>query len=192
MGGHQGVRLADGVAPGVGKAILQLSVTDAIGRNSITPVEINFANLAGIKNVFYSRLTSIASPLTQLNAFADTDKTGTLIADTSHGYLSVTYTDLTSNNTKRIDFSDAAGGIPSVGNYSGALSQREFGSTSPLLGYLTGCGATGSFKVLEIQVDGSGNVKQLAIDFDQQCVRGTDLAPVNGSIRIDSSVPVRF
>ncbi len=47
------VRLGDGSAPGIGIATLQLTVTDAIGRSSIAPVEMQVANLAGARQQIY-------------------------------------------------------------------------------------------------------------------------------------------
>ena len=53
------------------------------------------------------------------------------------------------------------------------------------------CGTlTGAFNVLELQLDTNGGVQRLAADFVQTCTQSSTPAPLHGSVRINSSLPI--
>jgi hypothetical protein len=187
------VRLASSVPPGIGRAVLQLTVTDAIGRSSSSEVELQTANLAGLNNVLYYSTTSGSVP-DYYRTIAVSNVTGVFASETRLvGELSLGYDDNGSSYTWKASVADQNGGIPAVGSYAGAKSFPESGSNLPLLRmYFNSMSCTlqsGSFKVLEIEYDGSGPVKKLALDFDQTCI-GSVPTTTHGSIRINSAVPV--
>ncbi len=88
---------------------------------------------------------------------------------------------------------NASGGVPAVGTYSGAVS---FGGLTnnvrrmDFFGSGRGCRGSSSFKVLDIALDGAGVVQRLAVDFEQICLDSNTPAPMHGSVRINSSLPI--
>jgi hypothetical protein len=88
----------------------------------------------------------------------------------------------------------AGGGVPGVGTYTNVVGTDEWNSGAVAMDFSnngSGCtGLTGSFEVLEIEVSG-GKVLRLAADFDQTCLFTNPTAPLHGSIRFNSSLPIR-
>lgn len=186
------VRLADGSQSGVGRAVLQLTVTDAIGRNSKSEVELQTANLSGVTNILYYA-TAVDSYPDQNRTVAATDKMGVFKSETRLGQLSLNFQGTDSNYSWSARVADENGGIPAVGTYTGAKDLPEFGSKVPQLSmdfnYFSCKVFSGSFKMLEIEYDGSGPVKKLALDFELSCISSVSPS-TRGSVRINSSVPV--
>ena len=91
---------------------------------------------------------------------------------------------------------DAAGGVPAVGNYTVAAAITDLGNQAPRMDFSgtgRGCGGSisGNFQVLEIDIDGQGQVQRLAVDFEQTCLASSTPAPLHGSVRINSSLPIK-
>jgi hypothetical protein len=194
------VRLAPAAAPGVGSALLQLTVVDAIGRQQIVPVEVQVANLAGIRNsLYYVRQSRDGSGPERMRIFSG--ESGAFSTFTNLGHLTASYEVVPRRDVWfRLDLTDAAGGIPAVGQYLGAM--RLIGSAGtgvPRMevggSELVACNElAGSFQVHELELDGTGQVVRLAVDFEQACLlfNGQLDPPVRGAMRINSTWPVAF
>ena len=186
------VRLANGSAPGIGIAELQLTVTDAIGRSSVAPVQMQVANLAGAnRQLYFASGAGDYIGAGQTRAYSE--QTGTFFTDTTRGFLTVQYFETGYATNWNLQLSDASGGVPAVGNYAGAVSFGSSTSNVPQMSFSgTGgsCSASSSFRVLDIALDVAGVVQRLAVDFEQQCVPSNTPAPLRGSIRINSSLPI--
>ena len=186
------VQLAGSIASGISKATLGLNVTDAAGRSATTPVEIQIANTAILPNYLY-----IVSPTGQ-PSFGQTriltPQTGTFTVFGDRGYPVVSYTANGSGASWTVELAAVGNSMPAVGVYANALGSSALGAHAPYLS-VSGdgtCGTPpGSFVVREIAVDSAGQVQRLAVDFDQLCQSQSGLIPLRGSLRINSSVPIR-
>ena len=186
------VRLADGSAPGISVATLQLTVTDAIGRSSIRPVEMQVANLAGASQQLY--FASGAGDWVgagQTRAYSG--QTGTFFTDTTRGFLTVQYFEDSRGANWNLMMSNASAGVPAIGTYAGAVSFGGDIRNVPQMDFYgsgRACKASGTYKVLDIALDGAGIVQRLAVDFEQFCVGGNNPPLLRGSVRINSSLPI--
>jgi hypothetical protein len=188
------VRLADGATPGIARAVLQLTVTDAIGRRSITHVEMQVANLSGVNPILYFASSDgdfIGAGQTRVYSV----QAGSFDTDTTRGYLTVRYDDLDPAVHWNFELSAAGGGLPVVGTYTGAVGVGHPVGDAPGLNF-NGSGracfpSAGSFQLLEIEVDSLGQLQRLAVDFEQTCLQSNTPAPIRGSVRINSSLPIR-
>lgn len=186
------VRLADGSAPGIAVATLQLTVTDAIGRSSIAPVEVQVANLAGASQQLYFA-SGAGDYIGAGQTRAYSGQTGTFFTDTTRGYLTVQYVEAGYAVNWNLKLSDASGGVPAVGIYSGAVGFGGLTSNVPQMDFSgsgRACRGSSTFKVLDIALDDAGVVQRLAVDFEQICLDSNTPAPLHGSVRINSSLPI--
>lgn len=97
------------------------------------------------------------------------------------------------NNWWTLDFAAPADSALTPGTYPDATRYPFNSPTSPgmsMYGDGRGCNTlTGWFKVREYELDGSGNVSKLAIDFIQHC-EGNG-APLYGSVRVNSDLALQ-
>jgi hypothetical protein len=81
-----------------------------------------------------------------------------------------------------------------VGHYADAVDVADPSANRPKMSFYgdgRGCtSTTGSFDILELEVDEHRNVVRLAVDFEQTCVSNTP-TPMHGSVRINSSLPIK-
>ena len=187
------VQLPAGSAPGIAIATLRLTITDAIGRISITPFQMQTANLAGAQQVLYFN-SSVGDPVGVGATRAFSEQTGTFTTDTTLGPLTVNYHDVNPAFWYSLQLISASGGVPPAGNYTGVEGIGYSTDLVPKMAFDGGgsaCGASSdSFQVLELQLDVNGVVQKLAADFQQLCTQNNTPAPLHGSIRINSSLPI--
>ncbi len=193
-GASTSVQWADAGATGIGRAMLQLTVTDNVGRTSITPVEMQVANLESVTTSLYFQSEAgdfIGGGKTRVYS----PQTGTFTTDTTRGYLTVAYTDVVPGVGWSLQLRAPGDGVPPVGSYNNAVDMANLQTVSAEMnfgGSGSDCGLlAGNFQVLELQLDGTGVVQRLAVDFDQTCTQSNTPAPLRGSIRINSSLPIR-
>lgn len=190
--GSTTVRLADGSAPGISIAELQLTVTDAIGRNSVAAVQLQVANLAGASEQLYFA-SQAGDYIGAGHTHAYSGQTGSFLTDTTRGFLSVAYFEGGRGANWNLQMSDASGGVPAVGTYTGAVG---FGGLTnnvtqmDFYGSGRACRGSSTFNVLEITLDGTGVVQKLAVDFEQICLDSNTPAPLRGSVRINSDLQI--
>jgi hypothetical protein len=189
------VEWADASATGIGRAMLQLTVTDHIGRTTITPVEMQVANVDGVTTKLFFSQSEAGANFDTGETRVYSPQTGTFTTDTTRGYLSVFYTDTVPGANWTLALRAPGGGVPAVGNYANAVwlyDQQRANPGMDFSGSGVGCSAlVGTFNVLDLQLDNNGAVQSLAADFDQTCTPSNTPAPLHGSIRINSSLPIR-
>ena len=82
-----------------------------------------------------------------------------------------------------------------VGAYEGAVEFRSFGQIAPLLRASArngSCGATAArFDVFEVAYGPAGDLTRLALDFEQRCRADVATSSLLGSVRINSTRPIR-
>ncbi len=187
------VSWGDAPPAGVEQAVVRLTVTDALGDTETTDAILLSASVTGSSHVLYLRSTpgdgigSGATTLIEDSAaqFQEALNGGTVhISVVRPGYAEWWYLDLA-----------VASGTPfQVGAYDDAIRAAFAGSTRngvDLSGSGRGCNQVfGRFDVLEVATDSSGAITRLAVDFEQHC-EFANAAPLLGSYRVNSSVPIR-
>lgn len=111
----------------------------------------------------------------------------------ARGFLTVQYFEPGDVADRDLELPDASGGVPAVGDYTGAVSVGGLTSNVPQINFFgTGraCRGSSSFKVLDIALDAAGFLQRLAADFEQLCLDSNTPAPLHGSVRINSSLPI--
>ena len=190
------VRLAAAVAGGTGRATLRLTATDANGLSSTTTVPVRLFDLNSVTDrnwVLYYRSEAgdyIGGGQTQVLTDADGNFQSTVIGgNLSASMISPNF----SSFWWYFSLATADGSPLTVGNYTGAQRAPFRSGGAPGLefsGSGRGCNTiSGNFQVLDIAVDGSGQLQRLAVDFEQHCEGGTPA--LFGSVRFHSSLPVR-
>jgi hypothetical protein len=187
------VALADGSAPGVSRATLQLTVTDAVGRSSVDQFQMQVANLAGASTLLYF----VSDPGDFIGGGQTgvyLPQTGSFTTDTTLGYITVRYDDRDPQVNWRLELAAPGGGVPTVGSYVGALDFATLDNSAPKMSFSgsgRACGGLpGSFQVLEIERDAAGRLLRLAVDFQRSCISNTP-GQLRGALRINSSLPVQ-
>ena len=188
--------LAAAVAGGTGRATLRLTATDANGLSSTTTVPVRLFDLNSVTDrnwVLYYRSEAgdyIGGGQTQVLTDADGNFQSTVIGgNLSASMISPNF----SSFWWYFSLATADGSPLTVGNYTGAQRAPFRSGGAPGLefsGSGRGCNTiSGNFQVLDIAVDGSGQLQRLAVDFEQHCEGGTPA--LFGSVRFHSSLPVR-
>lgn len=189
------VSIGPSAVSGVTNARLQLKVTDAIGRTSYSPVDVQVGDLSSVTSVMYF-VGGPDNSIARWQTRALTNQAGSFEASTVDGGISVRYdgTGPQGPNTWTLQVSDSSRGVPAPGTYTGTVG---YASTDPgprmaFSGNGNACEGTGSYTVLERVVDSNGVIQRLAIDFDYRCTSGTNLlGPLRGAVRINSTLPVQ-
>ncbi|MDL5032024.1 hypothetical protein QRD43_08880 [Pelomonas sp. APW6] len=187
------LRLPANSMPGISSSELQLKVTDARGRTSITPVQVQTAKLTGLTSVLYLKSDPgdfVGAGLTR----AFSTQTGQFSVSTVSSPLDVRYEGQQGSAPGWIlTAADASGRTPDVGQYTGT-EPFDSSTVAPRLlfaGDGRACSANGNFTVLERVLAADGSVQRLAIDFDQRCIHSNTSGTLRGALRINSSVPIQ-
>lgn len=187
------VSLAAGGVPGPARAMLEVKVTDARGRSTTAPVELQTADLTGIGTVMYF-VGDVEGHVAQGQTRAFTSTTGSFYTSTTVDPLQLRYDDKSGNGIWVIRMTDATGGVPNVGSYAGAVGYPSSSANLPQFSFSGGgasCDAISNFKVLERVIDQEGVVQRFAADFEQRCLNTNSVGTSRGSIRINSELPIR-
>lgn len=192
------VRLPAGTAAGSARALLQLTLTDAVGRSSSSPVAIQVGNPVGLDTLLY--VTYSETPLTPGAVHLYTQQMGPLSAAgpiSGQPRVSITFQETRPEGERWwLDLAAPGGAAPAVGNYIGAWDMFTLlngdAATTPMLtvgGGFNCSSQTGRFQVLDIAFDANGQLQRLAADFEQPCdLRTNDPRTVRGAVRIKSTL----
>lgn len=185
------VHLAGVVASGIGQVRLAVTVTDAIGRQATAPVVVQVADPAGLSTFLFLADAPGDRSVSETHAYSS--QTGAFWTYTNLGPLEVRYEDVVHSVFWVLRFAAPGGDLPTVGRYTNTVSPTTWPPVDApglgLSGYGRSCDGPGAFEVLELAMDEQGHVARVAVDFDVQCPVGS--ATARGSLRINSSIPVR-
>lgn len=185
---------APGVPLGGADLVFQLEVDNSLSLSSTSTVTIHVANPADPVTLLY--MHSMPGDFIGAGQTLTFNPLQAQFALSSLGCFDGCGVELTVNdgasNDWTLEFAVPQGGTLQAGTYDLA---QGYPSQSPTLPGLTvygngrGCNAVaGTFSVLDVQKDGSGNITSLALDFVQHC---EGLAPaLYGKIRYNSNVPL--
>lgn len=176
---------------GIEAIVVELTVTDTAGEVSTSRVSLNMLNQASAARVLYVRGTTgdyISGGQTILIG----DSTGSFTQDpVNSGYISYFFNSVADFWSLSLG---TAGGAPfKVGAYENAIRApfRDQQNGIDLSGAGRGCNQIyGRFDVLELRTDAQNVITGLAVDFEQRC-ESPQAPPLFGSLRINSSVPIR-
>lgn len=192
------IRLGAGTSPGAGRALLQLTLTDAVGRSANSQVAVQVGNPVGLGTLLY--VTIAESAFTPGETHLYTEQTGQLSAGSpidGRPRVGLTYAGIGPAGARwTLDLAAQGNAAPGVGSYSGAwdrfsLMNGDPAATSMLtVGGGVVCGSrSGRFQVLDIAFDASGILQRLAVDFEQPCdVQTNNARTVRGAVRINSTL----
>lgn len=185
--------LAAPVASALDKAVIELRITDTAGEVEAGRITINLLNTHAPGKLLYFR-SSPGDYIGQGQIFVGSDTTGTFnVGNAYAGIVTFDYSSSSFNESWTLWLARADSGPLSAGAYENAVRAAFHDNQNglDLFGMGRGCNmVAGRFDVLEVQLDGAGKPTKLAVDFEQHC-ESIQAPPLFGSLRINSSIPLR-
>ncbi len=174
-------------------AVFEASVENAFGEVDTTLVSLEQVNDATATTLFYLRGSTGYITFDGRRQMRTPSNGQFSIAP---GFPGLRLSHTSAGVTSSVDVAGTDDLPLAVGAYENATNLRPPLLLPPLLRVSadnTSCSGPGRFDVLEVSYGPGGEFTRLAIDFEHRCTRGdnTTSSPIFGSVRINSSRPIR-